>query len=70
MADLNFCNYVDGGPTSTLLKSTGLIVDLVGDVTVGVLSLADLAGNVTVSVSFPADLAGGCHHRCGTLGRY
>ena len=58
LADFNFCNSVVGGPTSMLLKSNGLIVDLAGDVTVGVSSLAELAGDVTVGVSSPADLAG------------
>ena len=58
MTDLNFCNSVVGGPTSTPLKSAGLIVDLAGDVTVGVSSLAELAGDFTVGVSSPADLAG------------
>ena len=59
VADLNFCNSVVGGPTSTPLKSAGLIVDLAEDVTVGVSSPADLAGSVTVGVLFPAYLAGG-----------
>ena len=58
VVDLTFCNSVVGGPTSTLLKSTGWIVDLAGDVTIGVSSLAELAGDVTVGVSSPADLAG------------
>ena len=59
MAELNFCNYVVGGPTSTFLKNTGLILELAGDVTVGVSTPADLAGDVTICVSAPADLAGG-----------
>ena len=58
VADLNFCNSVVGGPTSTPLNSAGLIVDLAGDVTVGVSSPAELAGDVTVGVSSPANLAG------------
>ena len=58
VADLNFCGSVVGGPTSTFLKNTGLIVDLAGDVIVGVSSPADLAGDVTVGVSSLADLAG------------
>ena len=51
MADLNFCNYVVGGPTSAPLKSTGLIVDLAGNVTVGVSFPAHLAGGVTVGTA-------------------
>ena len=58
VADLNFCNYVVGGPTSMFLKNTGFIVDLAGDVTVGVSSPVKLAGDVTISVSSPVDLAG------------
>ena len=58
LANLNFCNSVVGGPTSTPLKSSGLIVDLAGDVTVRVSSPAELAGDVTVGVSSPANLAG------------
>ena len=58
VADLNFCKSVVGGPTSTPLKSTGLIVDLAGDVTIDVSSPAKLAEDVTVDVSSPADLAG------------
>ena len=57
VADINFCNSVVGGPTSTFLKNTGLIVDLAGDVTVGVSSPVELAGDVTAGVSSPADLA-------------
>ena len=59
VADLDICDYVVGGPTSTCLKSAGVIVDLAGGVTVGVSSPADLAGDITVVVSSTADLAGG-----------
>ena len=59
VADLDFRDSVVGGPTSTFLSSADGIVDLAGDVTVGVSSSADLAGDVTVGVSSPADLAGG-----------
>ena len=71
----DFCDSVVGGPTSTFLKNTGLIVCFAGDVTVGVSfpptllesgdvtvgvsSPADLGGDVAVGVSTPADLAGG-----------
>ena len=58
MADLNSCDSVVGGPTSMPLKIAEMIVDLAGDVTVGVSSLADPAGDVTVGVSSLADLAG------------
>ena len=58
VTDLDFCDSVVGGPTSTFLKNTGLIVDLAGGVTVGVSSPADLDGDVTIGVSSPADLAG------------
>ena len=50
VADLDFCDSVVGGPTSTFLSSADGIVDLAGDVTVGVSSPADLAGVVTVTV--------------------
>ena len=59
VADLDFCDSVVGGPTSTCLKSAGLIVDLAGGVTIGVSSPADLAEDVTVGMSSLADLAGG-----------
>ena len=59
VANLNFCNYVVGGPISVPLKSAALLVDFAGDVTVGVSSLTELAGDVTVGVLFPANLAGG-----------
>ena len=36
VADLKFCYSVVGGPTSMPLKIVGLIVDLAGDVTIGV----------------------------------
>ena len=58
MADLGFCDAVVGGPTSTYLQNTGLLVDLAGDVTTSVSSPADLAGDVAVGVSSPANLAG------------
>ena len=58
MADLDFCDYVVGGPTSTCLRSAGLIVYLAGGITVGVSFPADLGADVTVSVSPLADLAG------------
>ena len=51
VADLNFCNSVVGGPTSTFLKKTRLIVDFTGDITVGVSPPADLAGDVTVGAT-------------------
>ena len=35
VADLDFCDSVVGGPTSTCLKNTWLVVDLAGGVTVG-----------------------------------
>ena len=50
MADLDFCDSMVGGPTSTFLKNTGLIIDLA----VGVSSPADLAGGVTVGVVLSA----------------
>ena len=43
---------------TTFLSSADGIVDLAGDVTIGVSSPADLAGDLTVGVSSPADLAG------------
>ena len=72
VAELDFCNSVIGGATSTFLSSTDGILDFAGDVTlvvsspanlaggitVGVLSRVDLAGDVTLVVSSPADLAG------------
>ena len=36
VADLDFFDSVVGGPTSTLLRSADMIVDLAGDVIVGV----------------------------------
>ena len=57
-ADLKCRNNVVGGSTSTPLNIAGLPVDIAGDVTVGVSSLADLAGDVTVGVAPSADLAG------------
>ena len=42
VADLDFCDSVVGGPTSTFQRSDDMIVDLAGDVTVGVSSPADL----------------------------
>ena len=59
VADLDFCESVVGGPTSTFLRSADMIIYLAGDVTVGVSSPADLAGDVTIGVSSTADLAGG-----------
>ena len=59
VTDPDFRDCVVGGPTSAFLRSSDGIVDLAGDVTVGVSSPADLAGDVTVGVSSPADLAGG-----------
>ena len=38
MANLDFCESVVGGPTSTFLRSAEIIVDCAGDVTVGVSS--------------------------------
>ena len=46
MTDPDFRECVVGGPTSTFLSSADGIVDLAGDVTVGVSSPADLAGDV------------------------
>ena len=51
VADLDFCDSVIGGPTSAFLSSADGIVDLAGDVTVGVSSPADLAGGFTVAVA-------------------
>ena len=52
MANLDFCDSVVGGPTSTCLKITKWIVDLAGGITVGVSSQADFAGVVTTGVTF------------------
>ena len=49
---------VVGGPTYTFLRSADGIVDLAGDVTVGVSTPADRAGDVTVGVPSPSDLSG------------
>ena len=54
VADLDICDSVVGGPTSTFLRSADMIVDLAGDVTVIVSSPADLAGDVTVGVTSSA----------------
>ena len=51
LANLDLCDSVVGGPTSTFLSSADGIVDLAGDVTVGVSSPADLAGGVTIGVA-------------------
>ena len=64
---VNYCHSVVGGPTSAFLSGADGIVDLAGDVTVGVSSPANLAGGVTIEVTSladagvasPADLAGG-----------
>ena len=58
VANLDFCDSVVRGPTSTFLKNTGLIVDLAGCVTVGVTSSADFTKVVTVGVTSLADPAG------------
>ena len=59
VADLDFCDSVVRGPTSTFLRSADGIMDPAGGVTVGVSSPADLAGDVAIGVSSPVDLAGG-----------
>ena len=48
LANLDLCNSVVGGPTSTFLSSADGIVALAGYVTTGALSPADLAGGVTL----------------------
>ena len=72
VANLDFCESVVGGPTSTFLRSAEIIVDCAGDVTVGVSSPGRpcwkrhrwcvVSGRpccITVGVSSPANLAGG-----------
>ena len=60
MAGVNYCDYMVGGPTSTFLSGADGIVDLAGDVTVSVSSLADHAEGVTVGVTSPADAGVAC----------
>ena len=50
VADLDLCDSVVGGQTSTFLRSVDGIVDFAGDVTIGVSSPADLAGDATVTL--------------------
>ena len=58
VADSKFHDTVVGGPTSMIRKIAKLIVDLAGDVTVGVASSTDLDEVVTIGVASLADLAG------------
>ena len=57
VADQEFCDTFVGGPTPTTLMIAGLIVDLAGDVSVGVALSADLAEVATVGEASSTDLA-------------